>query len=76
MTLQEFTNGLRVLWCLSGDEYLGCINAEDREYLGDDLLLERFRRDPQKAFAHLPDQDQVRVFAIIEQKNKKAGFTP
>lgn len=72
MTLEEFANGLRVLWNIDMRQYLTCINEEDREYVGDNKLWEAFRNDPHKTFANLPDQDQRRVFAIITERNAKA----
>lgn len=72
MNLRQFTNGARVLWNIEGDEYLACINKEDREFIGDTILLDRFRRDPHRAFVSLPTQDQERVFAIITERNKRA----
>ena len=74
MTLAEFLNGIRVLWNIDADEYLPCINQEDREYFGDNLLWLRFAGDPQRTFSGLPSQDQQRVFALIERKNAKAGI--
>lgn len=74
MTLQELLNSIRFFWNIDPGQYLACINAEDREFLGDVLILERFRRDPFRAFVSLPTQDQERVFAIIERKNKEAGL--
>ncbi len=75
MLLSEFSNGMRVLWCLSGEEYLKCINAEDREYVGDDKLWERFCTNPHRTFVELPDQDQERLFSIIAHRNYKAGLS-
>lgn len=75
MTLQEFLHGIRILWNIEGDEYIACINKEDREHFGDDDLMKRFLRDPQRTFVSLPDQDQKRVFAIIEKRNKEAGLS-
>ncbi len=75
MTIREFMNGVKVLWNIERHEYLACINQEDREHFGDTLLMERFRRDPHRAFCALPTQDQERVFAIITERNKKAGIT-
>lgn len=72
MTYAQFHNGIRVIMCLSGDEVLGATNSEDREFLGDDLILERFRRDPLKYFVACPTQDSEWMFAIIERKNKEA----
>ena len=72
MTLHEFLNGTRVLWNINADEYLGCINQEDREFFGDGELWGRFRDEPHKTFAGLPDQDQKRIFALIERRNAKA----
>ncbi len=74
MTIDEFLNGVRVLWNMNADEYLGCINQEDREYFGDDVLWARFRDEPHKTFAGLPDQDRERIFALIERRNTKAGI--
>jgi len=73
MTLEEFTNGLRVLWNIDMRQYLACINEEDREYVGDNKLWEAFRTDPHRAYAGLPLQDQERVFAIITERNQKAA---
>ena len=70
MTLEEFTNGIRVLWNIDRREYLACISEEDREYIGDDKLWEDFRTDAHRTFARLPTQDQRRVFAIIEKRNQ------
>lgn len=74
MMLAEFSNGLRVLWNIDAAEYLACINGEDREFFGDRALWEKFRDNPHRTFSVLPDQDQRRVFAIIEQRNAKAGI--
>ena len=69
MTFPEFHNALRILMCLSGAEFLACINAEDREYFGDDKLLEKFRANPHRNFCELPTQDAERLFAIIHERN-------
>ena len=74
MTLRQFLNGLRVLWNLDAAEYLGCINAEDREYFGDEALWNKFVAQPHRTFSGLPDQDQERVFAVIRRRNEKAGI--
>lgn len=71
MTLQEFLNGVRVLWNIDMREYLTCINDEDREYFGDNKLWGDFAKDAHRTFANLPQQDQERVFAIIEKRNAK-----
>lgn len=71
MELQEFLNSIRILWNIDRPEYLECINDEDREFLGDQLLWERFARDPHRAFVALSTQDQERVFAIIQERNKR-----
>jgi hypothetical protein len=76
MTLHQFLNGIRILWNINANEYLACINQEDREYFGDDKLWARFRDEPHRTFAQLPDQDQVRIFALIEQRNVRAGIVP
>lgn len=73
--LYEFLNGIRVLWNINAAEYLACINAEDREYFGDEELWHRFRGEPHKTFAELPQQDQERLFAIIERRNANAGIS-
>jgi hypothetical protein len=72
MTLEEFTNGVRVLWNIDMRQYLSCINDEDREYVGDEKLWNDFSANAHKTFANLPDQDQRRVFAIIVERNAKA----
>ena len=74
MTLYQFLNGIRILWNIGADEFLSCINAEDREYFGDSALWKRFRDDPHKTFSGLPEQDQKRIFALIEARNTKAGI--
>ena len=74
MTFDQFHNGLRVLYCISGSEFLSCINAEDREYIGDDKLLERFRANPHKYFCECPTQDAERLFGIITERNAMAGL--
>jgi len=74
MTLAQFLNGLRVLWNIDADEYLACINQEDREHFGDDVLWKRFVSAPHRTFAGLPGQDQKRIFALIERRNIKAGL--
>ena len=74
MTLAEFLNGIRVLWNIDADEYLPCINQEDREYYRDVNLWSRFRSAPHMTFSGLPSQDQQRVFALIERKNAEAGI--
>lgn len=74
MTMQQFLNGVRVLWNIDMAEYLACINVEDREHFGDIDLWEKFSRQPHRTFAELPDQDQRRVFAIIEKRNAKQGY--
>lgn len=74
MTLYQFLNGIRILWNLSADEFLFCINQEDREFFGDKALWTRFRDDPHKTFAGLPEQDQVRIFDLIERRNTAAGI--
>ena len=74
MTLDQFLNGIRVLWNINAHEYLSCINKEDREYFGDAALWEKFSKAPHKTFAALPDQDQRRIFALIERRNAKAGL--
>ena len=74
MTLAEFTNGIRVLWNIDAEEYLACINQEDRDYFGDSVLWLRFQGDPHRTFSGLPDQDQRRVFALVERRNAKAGL--
>lgn len=72
MNLNEFTNGLRVLWNIDMREYLNCINDEDREYIGDEKLWNAFAKEPHRTFAGLPTQDQERVFAIITARHAKA----
>ena len=74
MPLRQFLNGIRILWNINADEFLGCINVEDREYFGDEALWKRFRDDPHKTFAGLPSQDQERIFAIIQKRNVRAGL--
>lgn len=74
MTLAQFHNGLRVLYCLSGDEFLACINDEDKEYYGADKLLEKFRANPHKYFVECPTQDAQRLFAVITKRNADAGL--
>lgn len=74
MKFNEFHNGLRVLMCLSGAEFLGCLNDEDREYFGDEKLLEKFRANPHRNFCELPTQDAERLFAIIQEKNAKSAL--
>lgn len=69
MTYRDFHHALRILLCLSGEEFLSCVNAEDREFIGDDKLLERFRQNEFKTFLELPTQDSERLFALIERKN-------
>jgi len=69
MTLQEFLNGIRVLWNIDADQYLSCINREDREYFGDESMWCRFSDNPHRTFSALPTQDQERLFAIIQQRN-------
>ena len=75
MTLDEFLNGVRVLWNIDRHEYLSCINGEDRKYFGEQMLWERFYKEPHRTFAALPTQDQERVFALITGRNRKAGLT-
>ena len=70
MNLAQFLNGLRVLFCIDAREYLACINIEDREFFGDAELWKKFASNPHRTFCELPDQDQRRVFAIIEARNK------
>ena len=67
MTLYEFLNGIRILWNIDAHEYLTCINAEDREYFGEAMLWAKFRDNPHRTFAALPEQDQRRIFEIIER---------
>jgi hypothetical protein len=74
MTLEQFLNGIRILWNIGADEYLACINKEDREYFGDESLWGQFATSPHKTFAALPDQDQRRIFALIERRNARAGI--
>lgn len=71
MSLDEFLNGLRVLWNINAKEYLACINHEDREFFGDKELWEKFAKDAHRTFAGLPTQDQERVFAIITERNSR-----
>lgn len=73
MTFCDFHHGLRILICLSGEEFLSCINAEDREFFSDAVLLGRFRKNEFKTFLELPTQDAERLFAIIERKNAKVS---
>lgn len=68
MSLERFLNGVRVLWNIDEREYLSCINTEDREHFGDKHLSDAFFNNPHKTFVSLPDQDQRRVFAIIEKR--------
>ncbi len=75
MTLAEFSNGLRVLLNIDAHEFLGCINAEDRLAVGDKLLWETFRDSPHRTFIRLPTQDQERLFAVIQDRNRKAGLS-
>lgn len=75
MNLAQFHNGLRVLYCLSGDEFLACINAEDKEFFGTEKLLERFRANPHRYFCECPTQDAERLFAVIIRKNAAAGLS-
>lgn len=72
MTLRQFSNGVRVLWNIERDEFLACINDADRRFVGDEILADAFMTDPIRTFIRLPDQDQERVFKIIERKNKEA----
>ncbi len=74
MSLNEFLNGIRVLWNVGADEYLSCINPEDRGYFSDEVLWRRFATEPHRTFANLPDQDQERIFALIQRRNEKAGI--
>lgn len=74
MTLYQFLNGIRILWNIGYDEYLACINDEDREFFGDDALWERFATEPHKTFSGLPEQDQTRIFSLIEKRNTQAGI--
>lgn len=71
MQLHQFLNGLRTLFCIDMREYLSCINTEDREHFGDRELWEKFAKNPHRTFCELPDQDQRRVFAIIEARQQK-----
>jgi len=73
MTLYQFLNGIRILWNINADEYLDCLNKEDREFFGDETLWARFRDDPHRTFSGLPEQDQERIFALIERRNTTAG---
>jgi hypothetical protein len=75
MTLDEFLNGIRVLWNIDAEQYLACINKEDREYFGDSVLWLRFQGDPHRTFSGLPDQDQRRLFALVERRNADAGIS-
>lgn len=74
MTLYQFLNGIRILWNIPRAQYLSCINQEDREFVGDDELWKNFARDAHKTFSGLPEQDQRRIFALIEDRNTKAGI--
>lgn len=74
MNLPQFSNALRVLWNIDAAEYLACINATDRGFFEGRRLWETFRDNPHRTFLALPTQDQERVFAIIEQRNKDAGL--
>ena len=65
MTIDEFSNGIRVLFNIDRDAYLPCINETDRAFIGDDHLWQRFQKDPVTTFLRLPTQDQERVFGII-----------
>ena len=75
MSLERFFNGVRVLWNIDEHEYLACINAEDREHFGDKVLSDRFFKDPHRTVCSLPDQDQRRVFAIIEKRTPTRKWT-
>lgn len=68
MKLHDFSNAVRTLWNIERPEYLACISKEDREFIGDDILWARFEIDPHRTFIALPDQDQRRVFAIVEAR--------
>lgn len=70
MTLDEYLNGLRVLWCIDAVDFLACINEDDRDYFGDDYLWNKFRQSPHRTFVELPTHDQKRIFAIIEERSK------
>lgn len=74
MYLYQFLNGLRVLWNLDADEYLACINHDDRDYFGDGPLWSAFTANPHKTFSGLPDQDKERIFAVIQQRNERANL--
>lgn len=75
MTLERFLNGVRVLWNIDEREYLACINAEDREHFGDKYLSDAFFGNPHRTFVSLPDQDQRRVFAIIDKRTPTRKWT-
>jgi len=74
LNLQQFLNGVRVLMCINQEEFLACINKEDRLYFGDQELSNRFFKNPHRCFCELPTQDQERLFAIIAERNAKAGL--
>jgi hypothetical protein len=74
MTLYQFLNGTRILWNIGADEYLSCINQEDRDYFGDTKLWKTFQQAPHRTFSGLPDQDQQRIFTLIERRNAKVGL--
>lgn len=75
MTYDEFNNGLRVLLCINCKTFLECINPEDREFVGDNQLWDRFVKNPYQTFLNLPTQDSLRLFDIIETRNTKAGLS-
>jgi len=62
MSLDEFSNGIRVLWNLNRSEYLDCINETDRAFITDPVLWHRFVNDRIRTFLKLPTQDQERIF--------------